>query len=178
MIVFAWILLLAASTSVELVDEVYGIPPAEWRYVEIDLKQQPALVVASYQVETGAPEVRLALMRREDLERLRDGRPHGVLEVTPPGPSGHLAHRVPRPGEYVIVLENRAGLGAPWAGPAAVHLRIRLDFAGRREPEVTLLSHPRQLTVIVLSFAVFFGIVTYSARRLLRAIRRPPVSGD
>lgn len=166
MIAFAWILLLAAPTSIELVDEVYRIPPAEWRYVELDLKQQPALVSASYQVEAGSQQVRLALIRREDLERLRDGLPHGILAVTAPGPSGNLDYHVRRPGDYVIVLDNQAG-----PKPAAVHLRIGLNFSGGQEPEVTQISPRRQLTVIAISFAVFFGIVTYSARRLLRAIK-------
>jgi len=37
---------------------------------------------------------------------------------------------------------------------------------------MTRLSPRRQLVVILLSFATFFGIVTWSARRLLRGIRR------
>ena len=41
-----------------------------------------------------------------------------------------------------------------------------------RGPLVIRLPRERQLTVIVVSFAVFFGIVTYSARRLLRGMRR------
>jgi hypothetical protein len=52
-----------------------------------------------------------------------------------------------------------------------VHIRVWLDFA-RRGPVVTQLSPERQLTVIAISFLVFFGIVTYSARRLLRTMRR------
>jgi hypothetical protein len=52
-----------------------------------------------------------------------------------------------------------------------VHLRITLDFS-RRGPTVTRLSPQRQLAVIAISFAVFFGIVTFSARRLLRNLKR------
>jgi hypothetical protein len=37
-------MLLAAPTSVELVDEVYQIPANQWRYVDLTLKQQPARV--------------------------------------------------------------------------------------------------------------------------------------
>jgi hypothetical protein len=49
---------------------------------------------------------------------------------------------------------------------------VVLDFGARPGPQVTRLSPQRQFTVILISFAVFFGIVTYSARRLLRGIRR------
>ena len=172
MTAFAWILFLAASTSVELVDEVYQIPAGEWRYVEIELKQRPALVSASYQVLSGWRQVRVALMRREDLERLRGDQPHGVLEVTATGPAGQLDYLVHRPGAYAVVLDNQPGpLGLP-GKPTTVHLRVRLDFGENPGPEVTGLSPERQLAVILVSFAVFFGIVTFSARRLLRGIKR------
>ncbi len=161
MTVFAWILLLASSASVQLVDEFYQIPAKEWRYVELGLNQKPALVSASYEVEAGSREVRLALMRREDLGQLRDGVPENVLDVTGAAGRGALGPRVRGPGEYVIVVENRGRI------PAKVHLRIDLDFRA-----VTQLSPRRQWAVVAISFAVFFGIVSWSARRLLRGIKR------
>jgi hypothetical protein len=166
MMAFAWILLLAASTSVDLVDQVYQIPASEWRYVELGLNQKPALVWAGYEVEDGSKEVRLALMRREDLDRLREGVPQSIIEVTAPGGSGALAPHVRGPGDFVVVVDNRG------ATSAKVHLRVRLDFGVRHGPEVTQLSPKRQTVVIAISFAVFFGIVSWSARRLMREIRR------
>ncbi len=159
-------MLLAAPASVELVDEVYQIPASQWRYVEIALKQQPALVSATFQVLTGSQQARIALMRREDLERLRGGQPHGVLAVTPVASHGNLSCYVRWPDDYAIVVDNRA------TQPSAVHLRISLEFGGSPGPAVTRLSPRRQLAVILISFAVFFGIVTFSARRLWRAIKR------
>jgi len=164
----ACLVLLAASTSVELVDEVYRIPPAEWKYVEVNLRQQPALVSASFQIESGAGKVRLALMTRADLERLREDIPHGVLAVTEIGKSGALDFRVRQPGDYVLIVDNRSSK----TQPAAVHLHIGLDFARPTVPLVTRLSPGRQLAVIILSFAFFSGVVTYSARKLLRAAKR------
>ena len=161
----AWSLA-AAPTSVELVDEVYQIPANQWRYVEIDLKQQPALVSATFQVLPGAAQARIALMRRQDLERLRGGEPHGLLTVTPLASSGNLAYYVHWPDDYAIVVDNRA------AKSSAVHLRISLEFGGSRGPAVTRLPAQRQLAVILISFAVFFGIVSFSARRLWRAVVR------
>jgi hypothetical protein len=158
-------MLLAAPASVELVDEVYQIPANEWRYVEIDLKQQPALVLATFQVLAGPAQARVALMRRQDLERLRAGQPHGLMTVTPLASSGNLSYFVHWPDDYAIVVDNRA------AQPSAVHLRISLEFGGSPGPAVTRLSARRQLAVILISFAVFFGIVTFSARRLWRAVK-------
>jgi hypothetical protein len=164
----ACIVLLAASTSVELVDEVYHIPPAEWKYVEVNLRQNPAMVVAGFDVQSGSGKVRLALMTRADLERLREDVPHGLLAVTEIGKSGAINFRVRQPGDYVLVVDNRSSKEQP----AAVHLRIALDFARPSGPIVTSLGPRRQLTVIVLAFAFFFGVVTFSARKLLRAAKR------
>jgi hypothetical protein len=37
---------------------------------------------------------------------------------------------------------------------------------------VTTLSPRRQIEIVIISFAAFFGIVSWSARRLLKGIRR------
>lgn len=166
---FALVLMLlaAAPARVDLVDEIYQIPSGEWRYIELGLKQQPASVLATFNIAGGAGEVRLALMRREDLEHLRGGSPHGVIAVTRSGISGTLAQYAGVPGDYVLVVDNLAKT------PASVHLKVRLDFSAHPgRPVVTQLSPRRQLAVILISFAVFFGIVTWSARRLLRAVKR------
>ena len=165
-------ILLAAPTGVELVDEVYQIPANQWRYVDFTLKQQPALVSATFQVLTGSPQARIALMRGQDLERLRDGQPHGVLAVTPLASSGHLDYYVHWPDDYAIVVDNHA------AQPAAVHLRISLEFGSSPGPAMTRLSPRRQFVVVLLGFAVFFGLVSYSARRLWGAVKRHPGNGD
>jgi len=166
MLALAWILLFASSSHVDLVDEVYEIPANHWYYKELGLKQKPASVSASYKVESGSMEVRLALMHIEDLDRLRDGSPHGVIEVT--GSSGQGAiHRalINAGSDYVIVVDNRGQT------PSKIHLQVSLDFGGAY-PQITQLSPRRQITVILVSFAAFFCIVTWSANRLLREIRK------
>jgi hypothetical protein len=164
MLSLACFVLLAAS-RIELVDEVYQIPASEWRYVELGLKQRPAMVSARYEVTAGPPNIRLALLRREDLEKLRTGAPHSVMDVTPESGGGSLNYQIPQAGDYVVVIDNQA------RAPASVRIQIWLDFA-RRGALVTQLSPSRQLAVVAISFAVFFGIVTFSARRLLKIVRR------
>jgi hypothetical protein len=163
----ALLLLAAPSTSVVLVDESYQIPANEWRYVEVSLQQQPALIWADYRAVADARDVRVALLRREDLQRLRNQRAHGWLAETEPAPAGRLRFRVRDPGEYAIVVDNRGG-----DRQTSVYLKVGLDFGAGRGPDVTTLSPRRQLAVILISFAVFFGIVTWSARRLLRHVGR------
>jgi hypothetical protein len=84
------------------------------------------------------------------------------LIATPPSVHGKLNHHLRVAGDYVVVIDNRSG-----AAPAPVHLRVNLNFG----PVITYLSPQRRLTVIVVSFIVFFGIVGWSARRLMRAMR-------
>lgn len=156
---------LLGSTRVELVDEVYTIPPAEWRYVQVELKQTPVAVHCDFQVLAKGAPVRVALLSRTDLERLRADQPHGFLAATPPESGGAFTYGLHRPGEYAVVVDNRA-----LHAPVRVHLRISLDFSDRPAGGAGSLSPQRRLAVILISFAVFFGIVTWSARKLLRAI--------
>jgi hypothetical protein len=160
------LLLLLAATRAELVDEVYTIPPAEWRYVQVELKQTPVQVMADFQVLSGNTEVRVALLSEADLERLRADEAHGFLAATPAGSRGAFRFQLLAPGPYAVVVDNRAR-----NAPVRVHLRVALDFAGRDEQGVRYLPPERRLAVILISFAVFFGIVTWSARKLLRAIK-------
>jgi hypothetical protein len=126
------------------------------------------MVMADYGVRGAQPGIRLLMMRSDDLARLRTGRPYTPLAATPIGSSGKLRLHVPAAGDYAIVLDNRESAGAA----ADVHLRIALDFGGGSGPTARYLSPRRQLTVILVSFAFFFAVVTWSARRILRAIRR------
>lgn len=162
------ILLLAATTHVDLVDEVYRIPAGQWRYVELGLQQKPAFVAADFEVQSGSHQIRLALLRRDDLERLRAEEPAGVLAATNPGGSGKLRYQVRTPGEYALVLDNREDS----EHAAVAHLHVSLDFGRNSGPAVTRLTPFRQIIVVAFSFAVFFGIVGYSTRRLLRGIQR------
>jgi hypothetical protein len=159
-------LLLLASASGYFVDETYRIPANKSRYVDLGLEQRPAQVVAEFRVDPDTQQVRIALMRRDDEERFHAGVPYGVMATSSYAQSGTLVYRVPEAGEYVLVVDN---LERPAAN---VHLRIRRDFAAPGGPAVRRLSPARQLTVVAISCAVFFGIVTYSARRLLEGMRR------
>ena len=161
------LLLLAPASRVELVDEVFDVPPAEWRYVELSLKQEPVAVVCHFEA-AGGRTVRLALLRREDLDRMREDRPHGVVALAPMGTRGYLRHVVREPGDYCVVLDNRDDT----THAAQVRLRVSLDFAAAPEPHARTLSPTRRAVVVALSCLAFFGIVLVAGRRLLRNMRR------
>jgi len=130
------------------------------------MPQRTGMLTASVEAERGSDEVRVALLSRGDLERLLRDQAHGVLAATAPGESGLLQHYMPAPGYCSVVMDNRNGYV-----PAVVRLHVWLDAGWTPGPAVTQLSRRRQVTVIAISFAVFFGIAGWSARRLLQGIR-------
>ena len=156
----ALLFLLAASARVDLIDENFEIPANDWRYVPRPLIQQPAMLDCLFQSDRPDAQVRLVLLSHADLNAWRMGRDHDEIATTPVGPRGALRMSVHDVDTYVAI-ENRTGR------PVRVRLRVVLV-----EPQVRYLSRSRQLTVIVVSFGVFFAIVSLSARKLLHAIRK------
>jgi hypothetical protein len=153
------IALLLFAATVQLVDERFEIPAGEWRYVDLALNQEPARVRCSFEtVPRGAP-VKIGLVRAEDLPDLRKGEP---LATGATASAGAFESRPRDRGRYAMVVDNRHG-----GRPVNVLLRIDLDFHVR---EAARYADPmRQLGIIAGSFAIFFGAVAYSARKLLTA---------
>ena len=163
----ALLLMMATGASGQSFDEgIYRVAGGDWQTVFVPLRQRPATLGANFTVEGGSGQVRIALVTQEDFEqahndpsRLPDS---ALLAVTPRGASGGFMHHVGYRDEYLVLLDNRADK----AHPAVVRMRIAWNF-----PRVTTLPPERQFTVIAISFLAFFGVVTYSARKLLKATR-------
>lgn len=156
----ALLLLLAAMPRADLIDETFEIPASDWRYVPRPLTQQPAMVDCVFQSDQPDAQVRLVLLGRADLNAWRAGRDHEELAATPTGARGALRLPVHETDTYAAI-ENR--------GPKVVRVRLRVFL---EQLQVRYLSRGRQLAVIVISFGVFFAIVSLSARKLLKAIRK------
>jgi hypothetical protein len=153
------LLWLAFAARVELINETFEIPANDWRYVPRAVTQEPALVECDFRSAPDA-RVRVALVGRGDLDARRAGREYEEIAATPVGPRGILRMAVHEPDTYVLI-ENHG------PQPARVRLRVFLE-----EPQARYLSRGRKLAVIVISFAVFFAIVSLSAVKLLKAIRK------
>ncbi len=158
--------LMFAAPQAVLTDDVYQVPPGEWRYLEFVLKQQPVAVDCSFQVLPGGPGVRLELVGKQDLKQLSESKPHTALASTAYSTSGVLRLPVGLPGEYAIVIASSKEA----RGTASVHLRLGLDFSAT-EPQARYLSPERRWTVIAISFAAFFTIVIVSGRKLFHAMK-------
>ena len=159
------ILLLAAATTAEFANEVETVPAGDWKFIEIPLHERAARVVAHYEVLSGSSSLRMALMQREDLDRMGTDL-SGTILTTPEGRRGFFADPVRRLGDYVVVLDNQDG-----KQPARVQLRVDLDYTVGRGPGVERLSPRRQITVVAISCVAFLGIVAFSAQRLRKAMK-------
>ena len=167
MIGYACLLLVAASAPTPFVDEDrYRIRAGDLEMVLLPLRQNPAQVHVSFSVQSGSNQVRVLLVSQADFDRAQGDISRlpddAVLASTPRGKSGSVTRRVGHRGDYLIVLDNRADQ----ENGAVVQMRVAFDY-----PRVTQLSPQRQFTVIAISFLAFFAVVTYSARKLLRATR-------
>ena len=164
-------LALLLLSAVVLRDDVSRIPPHhKWRYdrFEVTEKHLPVDVDCVFRVQKG-DHVRLELMTQENLEALRAGQKHDVIQSSS---SGELHQEIGLPGTFAIVLWNDDE-----SLPAEVALKVSLDFSGRSLNVPRTLTPQRQLTVILLSFFGFLSILTVSARQLLKAMSRRPSRG-
>ena len=158
----AAILLLAASTPTQFVNDEQTIPAGNWRYIDVPLHDKAARIFATFGVLRGSDHVRLALVERHDLDPTSEEPPVGFAS-TQEGVGGRVDDTIRRRGDYAVVLDNRDG-----KQDATVRLQVWLDWDG---PDVQRLVPRRQLTVIAVSCVAFLGIVAFSAQRLLKAMR-------
>jgi hypothetical protein len=158
------LLLLAVSRPAVLTDDIYQVPAGEWRWVRFEIGHRPAVVECRFET-VGSGEAVAELVSRADLELIHQHKIHDSLAATDTAPKDSFSQYIGDPGEYAVVIEN------PGSTPLTARLTVALSFG---QPASRYLSRERQLTVILVSSAVFFAIVTFSARALLKAMKRQP----
>ena len=163
-IVALYLMAVPAFGAAVLTDDVYQLPAGEWRWVPFEIHHRAATAECHFET-AGGGEVSAELVTRSELELIRQHKRHDSLALTDTGRSGAFSQYIQDPGEYAVVIENEG------KQTIAVHLSVALSFAAQK-PVSQYLSPTRRLTVILVSFAAFFAIVTFSARALLRAMNR------
>jgi hypothetical protein len=153
--------LLLAASRVLLVNDPIAVPAGEWRALELKLQQRAGRVECSFKVLSRGSGVRVMLMTMRDLQRLRDKSPYSVLDGTPYLREGSFLYKVPRPGDYVIVIDNRF----EGRGPATVHLKVAIDHTN--EPVIIPRYAPPRTRAIVVALSTLFllTVFTYFAKR-------------
>lgn len=156
MIVLAFLLAVAPTA---IIDRSVRVPPADTRGLHFSIKNRPATLQVDYRA--AGPRVRLMVMAQADESRFRAGRDVDAAAATEFERSGSLRAYIATPGEYVVVVDNRAERSAA----ALVHMKGTLvyDMAPREARELT----PRaRWTVVSASLVFFFGVVWFAGRRL------------
>jgi len=160
----ALLMLLFASDSQTLLDEVIDIPATDYRYAEVVLNQPPVTIQYEFHVISGDGAVRAVLVNEEGLDDVkkgdRDPLGSGVFQK-----QASFSRLISVPDKYAVVIENGGH------GRTRVRLRVSLDFSERGRPQARYLSPQRRLAVILISASVFLAIVLYSARKLLGVLR-------
>ena len=153
-----------------LVDDTYSINAGHFQPVLVDLEQNVAKIDCEFQVVAGETGVRLAIMTVDDMRRFKKSENHSTIAGTSYAAKGRLRARLPRPGRYAVVIDNRMEA----RGPATVRVRVALDFS-EAVAQARELPPERRWTVIAISLLVFLAIAVYSARKLKRAMKSRPL---
>ncbi len=142
-----------------LTEDTIDVPRGEWRSADFAIKQA-ALVECAFRVAAGGP-VRIALLSREQAERLRKGVGHEFVRGHAALKSGVLRLDVP-PGEYEVIIQNDVE-----PRPAQVDIRVWVAFPGGQR--VAVLTPGRRIAIVGLSSAMFLAIAVFAGTRLIRA---------
>lgn len=139
---------------------------SDYRWVPVSIKRTPTAIGCHFSVVSGAPTVRLELLSERDFFLFARRREYESLAATATGGSGGFERMIATPGLYRVLIRNERG-----APPVRVSLSVRteadpLPFAISRE-----VPPGRRLAVVAISLSVFFAIVFWSGRMLLRARR-------
>jgi hypothetical protein len=161
-----------AGSSIDLPSEPPGSEPGQifqlqdYRWVPVTVKRTPTLVECGFQVVSGGATVRAELLTEQEFLHFRRRQDYEVLEETRPGHTGGFTHMIVAPGRYRVLVINQPG-----APTAAVSLVVRATVDPPPSTVSVGITPSRQFTVIFAALTLFFGTVTWSGHKLLRAWR-------
>jgi hypothetical protein len=144
----------------------FRLEPGDYRWQKIAIRQTPVQVDCHFEVRSGGSSVHVELLPMSEFRQFDRGEKHDTLVATPDGRKGDFRRIVDVSGEYAVVVVNDKR-----APPATVLLEVRTSVNPGTRDTAQTLPPQRRLTVILISFAFFFVTVTWSARKLLRAMR-------
>jgi hypothetical protein len=160
------LLFCAAGAQAQDAGQPFRLAPGDFRAVPFTVRQTPTLVEGRFEVLQGSPTVHLELLPLSELRRFDQGAEHSTMALTPDARAGNFRRIVDTRGRYALVVVN-----AKDAPPATVALDLRMNLNPGNSDVVRTLPPGRQLAVILISFAFFFIAMTWSSRKLIRAMR-------
>jgi len=113
-------------------------------------------------------------MTSEEVENFRQGRPYTSLTDTPHSRSARLTRYLARPGDYVVLLDNRLESQAVEA-----HLKLELifdDAVSSFEPRT--VPRGRRNAIVAASLGFFFITAAWAGLRIRGAWTRRASARD
>ncbi|MDQ1472364.1 MAG: hypothetical protein QOJ99_3844 [Bryobacterales bacterium] len=147
--------------------QAFRLESGDYRWVPFTVKQVPTEVDCRFEVLQGGPGVHVELLPMSEFRLFNRGRDHETLAVSPNARSGAFRRMIDRPGQYAVVVKNSAD-----SPPAVISLELSTDLNPNASVVARELPARKRLTVILISFALFFTIVMWSGLRLMRALKR------
>jgi len=144
----------------------FRLDPGEYRWLPFTVKQTPAQVDCRFQVIAGTPSVHVELLPMSEFRLFTHGKEHDSLALSPASSTGSFRRVIEEPGQYAVVLVN-----SKTAPAATISLELKVDSDPNAAVSSRELSPKRRLAVILISFSLFFAIVTWSGLKLVRAIK-------
>lgn len=158
----------AQDSRRDLFDEEVAIPRNQWRAIRVTLAERPATLRCRFRVEQGNSTIRALMMTAEDTERFRQGQSFRMLAATEAGREGSLDFRMPRPGDYMLLIDNRT------TGGEAVRLNLKawLDFHNGESFAARELPSETRRTVLAFSAVWLLVAGGWPGWKIWRAWRR------
>lgn len=156
---------LAAALYAQDSGQAFVLEPGDYRWVPFTVRQTPAEVDCKFSVSAGDASVHLELMPISEFRLFERSRDHDATTRTPDSRGAEFRQVIMQPGRYAVVVMNRRNARA---ATVALHVETNMNPV---DGIARTLSPTRRLMVILISFAVFVVSVTWSSRKLIRAMR-------
>jgi hypothetical protein len=144
--------------------QAFRLEPGDYRWVPFTIKQTPTEVDCKFEVLQGGLELRVELLPMSEFRLFSRGREHSTLVVMQQH-SGAFRRIIDQPGQYAVVLKDIASQAE------TVSLELNTDVNPNAGAIARELPARRRLTVILVSFGLFFVIVSVSGLWLVRSIK-------
>jgi hypothetical protein len=160
------VLLFAARAQARDPGQPFRLGPGDFRRVPITVRHTPTEVECRFEVIEGNPTVHIELLPVSELRLFNRGEEHATMAFTPSARKGDFRRVIDTRGRYALVVVN-----AKNAPPATVTLDLRTNAAPGDADVARRLPPRRRGAVVLISFAFFVITVTWSSRKLIRAMR-------
>jgi hypothetical protein len=163
--VTALLFALLLTAQVETTQQI-RLAPGEYRWVPLTVKQIPTEIDCHLRVTEGNPTVHAELLPMNEFRLFVRGQAHDTLAISREGENVEFRRIVDSRGQYAVVVRNEKN-----ADLVSLSFDVRTEVDPSSGAVAQTLPAGRRLTVIIVSFALFFVTVVWSGMKLTKAVR-------